>query len=377
MTTDPQTDLTARIAAKKAEPHFQELAKTLSAAVPLGIVQAQVLRDAAAEIAAMDPAEAALAGQYAFHNAAAQLHRRANEAEFAATPCDAINPCEDGGDPCHVHERLMSHYDGSHELCELGCETAAPAAAPAVSSPLPDQTLRDRIASALYERERPPRDPAWAEAYAMDRETFEEMADAIMPLLPESADQGAVDPDCDGDELTCVDMCGSCDACGMEPFGTPAEGWRQAAQFLRRTARDAGNRAGSLHAARLIEAELRRLAAEAQQEPDDTDLTETDIDRMMAAGIPVQIVTAPPNTRGAEAQQPDTETRTSWTPGPVALARAAEWATKRQDATVDPAMCPRCKGDNSEAFELCARCAAPPAVPVQPAADDTSEEAGA
>lgn len=50
-----------------------------------------------------------------------------------------------------------------------------------------------------------------------------------------------------------------------------------------------------------------RLAAEAQPEPDDTDLTETDIDRLMAAGVPVQIVTAPPNTRGAEAQQPETE----------------------------------------------------------------------
>ena len=31
------------------------------------------------------------------------------------------------------------------------------------------------------------------------------------------------------------------------------------------------------------------------------------------------------------------------------------------DATVDPAVCPRCKGDNSEAFELCATCATAPA----------------
>ncbi|MGW4050837.1 hypothetical protein ACWENA_08385 [Streptomyces sp. NPDC004779] len=30
---------------------------------------------------------------------------------------------------------------------------------------------------------------------------------------------------------------------------------------------------------------------------------------------------------------------------------------RRTDATVDPAMCPRCKGDNQEAFELCAGCA--------------------
>jgi hypothetical protein len=33
--------------------------------------------------------------------------------------------------------------------------------------------------------------------------------------------------------------------------------------------------------------------------PDDTDLSEADVDRMMAAGTPVQIVTAPPSTYGA------------------------------------------------------------------------------
>ncbi|MFC7906431.1 hypothetical protein [Streptomyces nigra] len=74
--------------------------------------------------------------------------------------------------------------------------------------------------------------------------------------------------DDEGDELVCVDQCGSCDACGMEPFGTPAEGWRQAAHFLRRAARASGDRAGALHGARLIEAELRRLADEAQPQPD-------------------------------------------------------------------------------------------------------------
>lgn len=69
----------------------------------------------------------------------------------------------------------------------------------------------------------------------------------------------APEPD-EGDELVCVDMCGSCDACGMEPFGTPAEGWRQAAHFLRRTARDSGDRRGVLRGAQLIEAELHRRA---------------------------------------------------------------------------------------------------------------------
>lgn len=43
--------------------------------------------------------------------------------------------------------------------------------------------LRDQLAEALYERERPPRDPAWADAYAMDREVFEPMADAVLAVL--------------------------------------------------------------------------------------------------------------------------------------------------------------------------------------------------
>ena len=58
--------------------------------------------------------------------------------------------------------------------------------------------------------------------------------------------------------------------------------------------------------------------------------------------------------------EPLDEAPTTWTPGPVAVGQAAEWARQHRNATVDPAMCPRCKGDNSEAFELCARCATPP-----------------
>lgn len=74
-------------------------------------------------------------------------------------------------------------------------------------------------------------------------------------------------PDDEGDELVCVDECGSCDACGIEPFGTPAEGWRQAAHFLRRTARESGDRDGALCGAQLIEAELRRLAETSRPRP--------------------------------------------------------------------------------------------------------------
>lgn len=93
--------------------------------------RAAVLREAAEVVAALDPVEAALAGQFAYHDAATRLHRLANEAEYAAIPCDSMVPCEDGGEPCHVHERLMSHYDGSHELCGPECDgTVRPAAKP-------------------------------------------------------------------------------------------------------------------------------------------------------------------------------------------------------------------------------------------------------
>jgi hypothetical protein len=122
--------------------------------------------------------------------------------------------------------------------------------------------LRDAIRRAVCE----------AEGFAWDPDTLEpdeygEVADAVLAVLPAPADQAAANDepsDNEGDELVCVDMCGSCDACGMEPFGTPAEGWREAARFLRRTARESGDRAGALHGARLIEAELRRMSAEAQ-----------------------------------------------------------------------------------------------------------------
>lgn len=65
--------------------------------------------------------------------------------------------------------------------------------APAAPVPPADRTaLRGRIVEALYERERPPRDPAWAEAYAMDREVFEAMAGAVLAVLPAPVDRAAV-----------------------------------------------------------------------------------------------------------------------------------------------------------------------------------------
>ena len=58
--------------------------------------------------------------------------------------------------------------------------------------PAPAPALRDRIAAALYAHQRPPRAPAWSDAYAMDREVFEAMADAVLAVLPPPADRAAV-----------------------------------------------------------------------------------------------------------------------------------------------------------------------------------------
>jgi hypothetical protein len=43
--------------------------------------------------------------------------------------------------------------------------------------------LRDQVAAALYERERPPRDPHWPDVYPADREVFEAMADVVLPVV--------------------------------------------------------------------------------------------------------------------------------------------------------------------------------------------------
>jgi hypothetical protein len=49
--------------------------------------------------------------------------RKADEAEYVATPCSA-GGCEPGGEPCDTHERLMAHAEGDHELCERDCGTS-------------------------------------------------------------------------------------------------------------------------------------------------------------------------------------------------------------------------------------------------------------
>jgi hypothetical protein len=78
--------------------------------------------------------------------------------------------------------------------------------------------LRDRIAAALYERERPPRDPHWPDAYAMDREVFEAMADAVLP---------AVQPELDALAALRAVARGYCPACGRGDAAPGVEDWEQ------------------------------------------------------------------------------------------------------------------------------------------------------
>jgi hypothetical protein len=117
------------------------------------------------------------------------------------------------------------------------------------------ETARQRIADLLVDRcpDHGCVEPPWSACHC-------ELADPLLALLAtDQQEQALANPD-EGDELVCVDQCGFCDACGMEPFGTPAEGWREAARFLRRTPRDFRDYPAVLTGARLIEEHLRKQA---------------------------------------------------------------------------------------------------------------------
>lgn len=84
-----------------------------------------------------------------------------------------------------------------------------------------NEALRDRVAGALYERERPPRDPHWANAYAADREVFEPMADAVLTALKPELDALAA--------LRQVAR-GYCPHCGRGNASPTVEDWEQQKQ---------------------------------------------------------------------------------------------------------------------------------------------------
>lgn len=397
--TDPSA-LTARIAAKKAEPAFQAFAKALEGPVNLEAVWPVFLREAAAvcdEAASVYAARGAEDADSGANTAAGALFalmetflRKASEAEYVVTPCDPMVPCEDGGEPCHVHERLMAHAEGDHDLCEPNCGTAVPVSSPPPAQPTADAThgLSVQHADALWDAVAIPGPTAPTFPMQHERvcravaEILDEVAPAA-PTVPVSSpppDQAAlrqtvvaaikaspfqelrtVDHAPNGPLQITIKVDDLADILTRRLVAVlppPADGaavLREAADRLWALANRTTERgAGVMWAADW----LRRLAAEAQPGcPACGHLT-------CMGGRPCGVISTergelpePCGCTGAEAQQPHTEARTSWTPGPVALARAADWATKRQDATVDPAMCPRCKGDNSEAFQLCAACA--------------------
>lgn len=90
-------------------------------------IRAEVLREAADDCDEAGAAYTARAlndqagGAFALME---HFQRKANEAEYAATPCDFV-ACEPGGEPCSTHERLMAHAEGDHELCAPNCGTTA------------------------------------------------------------------------------------------------------------------------------------------------------------------------------------------------------------------------------------------------------------
>lgn len=121
----------------------------------------------------------------------------------------------------HVH--VARHDQIGADLTCGGCllreRIAAALPTLAVEEPADRDALRQRIAAALYERERPPRDPHWPKAFAADREVFEAMADAVLAVLPEptgqTTDQAAA-PVCicgHPKERHFEDVCQTCD-CG-------------------------------------------------------------------------------------------------------------------------------------------------------------------
>ncbi|MGW1796920.1 hypothetical protein ACWCQN_13135 [Streptomyces sp. NPDC001984] len=107
------------------------------------------------------------------------------------TATDRVTAIYDAIDAFQRTHRLpgLQHAQLRGLLAEHLARALPAAPVPPVPADGQRRALRDRIAEALYERERSPRDPAWADAFAMDRETFEPMADAVMAVA--DAEQAA------------------------------------------------------------------------------------------------------------------------------------------------------------------------------------------
>src|SRR5690606_12119210 len=109
-----------------SEHHYGE-ADAVLAVLPEPVDRAAAWLDAAAECNKAGGTYAEHGARVAAGAAFALMEtflRKAGEAGSAATPCSGPVPCEDGGEPCDTHERLMGHIEGDHELCKPDCGDA-------------------------------------------------------------------------------------------------------------------------------------------------------------------------------------------------------------------------------------------------------------
>ena len=137
--------------------------------------RAAVLLDAAAECNKAGGAYAERGADAAAGAAFALMEtflRQAGEAEYAATPCTVPNVCEDGGDPCDAHERILGHIEGYHDLCAPDCgqewQRRLAAEAPQPETPPADRAavyreIADRLTTDAHGMQ-----PDWARIYKRD-----------------------------------------------------------------------------------------------------------------------------------------------------------------------------------------------------------------
>ncbi|MEU2996853.1 hypothetical protein ABZ684_04650 [Streptomyces sp. NPDC006995] len=106
------------------------------------------------------------------------FRRKADEAEYIATPC-SVGACEPGGEPCTTHERLMAHAEGDHELCDHKAGEAAAGVQPPTS-----EAHRPRRGDAVAQWLRAQREAAadYPEAY--------QVTDGLLDLYRLHADTG-------------------------------------------------------------------------------------------------------------------------------------------------------------------------------------------
>ncbi|NEB83946.1 hypothetical protein G3I43_07100 [Streptomyces anulatus] len=109
------------------DPEHTDDCPAVPTAPPAPADRAAVLREAADTVALdRDATSGPRSGaRQGMTRAVTLLRRKADEAEYIATPC-SVGGCDPGGEPCTTHERLMAHAEGDHELCDhMAGEAAA------------------------------------------------------------------------------------------------------------------------------------------------------------------------------------------------------------------------------------------------------------